>query len=98
MSRIQAQLAIDEDRYQEVVRLAERQERPITEILGELVDLGLERFTENRQRKFEALDELVALRQDFESRTGPYRGDLIAEVRAERDQQIERVLSRAQEP
>ena len=58
----------------------------VREILGEYL---VERTEDARlQRELEALDELRQIRERIEQRYGVYQGDLLAEVRAERDRQL----------
>lgn len=93
MPRHRTQLLLDPDQYQAVVRLAAIQQRPISEIVREFIDLGLDQLHRHRQQKLQALAELNASRRELEARQGMYQGDLVAEVRAEREQQMEAVLS-----
>ena len=44
-----------------------------------------------KQRAIDALDRLTRLRERIERRSGVYQGDLLAEARAERDGQMERI-------
>jgi hypothetical protein len=46
-----------------------------------------------KQRAIDALERLIHLRESIEQRSGMYQGDLIAEARAERDRQMERIWS-----
>jgi vacuolar-type H+-ATPase subunit H len=46
-----------------------------------------------KQRAIDALERLIRLRESIEQRSGMYQGDLIAEARAERDRQMERIWS-----
>jgi len=93
MARHGMQISLDPERYQAVTDLAEHQERPVTEVVREVIDLGLEQVKRRKQRKIQALSELDALRRKLESRVGVYPGNPIAEVRAERERQVNAVLS-----
>ena len=46
-----------------------------------------------RQRAIDAVDRLTRLRERIERRSGVYQGDLIAEARVERDDQMGRIWS-----
>lgn len=46
-----------------------------------------------KQRAIDAVEKLTRLRDRIERRSGGYQGDLIAEARAERDGQMERIWS-----
>ena len=94
MARHGTQISLDPERYQAVTNLAESQRRPVTEVVREVLDLGLEQVKRRRQRKIQALSELATLRHKLESRIGIYPGTVIGEVRAERERQVEAVLSR----
>ena len=93
MPRHRTQLLLDPDQYQAVVQLAATQQRPISEIVREFVDLGLAQLRQRRRERLHALRELSATRQELEARLGVYPGDPVAEVRAERERQLETVLS-----
>lgn len=98
MPRHRTQLLLDPDQYQAVARLAAVQDRPISEIVREFIDLGLEQLRHHRQQKLGALQELNVMRRDIESRSGSTAGNLVADARAERQRQTEAVLSRPEEP
>jgi hypothetical protein len=52
----------------------------------------VEREQENQlQKELKALDTLTKLRREIEKQHGVYQGDLLSEIRAERDQEIEEV-------
>ena len=93
MPRHRTQLLLDPGQYQAVAQLAATQQRPISEIVREFIDLGLEQMRKRRQERLRALEELNATRRQLEARVGLYPGDLVAEVRAERERQLETVLS-----
>ncbi len=93
MPRHRTQLLLDPDQYQAVVQLAAAQHRPISEVVREFIDLGLEQLRRHREQKLQTLDELNAMRHELEARSGFYPGDLVAEGRAERERQMEAVLS-----
>lgn len=98
MAKQRAQFVLDDDQYEQVVRLAADQERTIPELVHDLVDLGLERHQRRGLERMKALRELNALRQSVEARQGAYSGDLVAEARAERERQIDAVLFTADRP
>jgi hypothetical protein len=98
MAHQRAQIFLDDDQYEEIARLAANQERPIPELIHDLVGLGLERHRRSMQDRRTALQELNAIRQSVEARHGTYSGDLVAEARAERDRQLDAVLFMADRP
>jgi hypothetical protein len=93
MARQQAQFFLDAEQYQQVARLAETRDRPIPEVVHDLVDLGLERLKRRTQDRRTALQELTNLRRSIEQRQGTFSDDPIAEARAEREKQMNAVLS-----
>ncbi len=86
---------VDPDQYQAVVQLAATQNRSISELMRELVDLGFEQLRRRRQARLRALEELNGVRRQLEVRLGIYPGNPVAEARAERERQMETVLSPA---
>ena len=98
MPRHRTQLLLDPDQYQVVAQLAASQNRSISEVVREFIDLGLEQLQRRRQQRLQALEEITALRQDLEARVGIHPGDPVAEVRAERMREQEKVLSQSEEP
>lgn len=57
-----------------------------------VVQLGLEALRQQQQQSQEALERLNQRRLEYHRINGMYAGDLIAEVRAEREKQIDRVM------
>jgi len=98
MARQQAQFFLDAEQYQQVARLAETRDRPIPEVVHDLVDLGLERLKRRTQDRRTALQELTTLRRSIEQRQGTFSDDPIAEARAEREEQMNAVFSPLTEP
>ncbi len=92
MSTHSTQLLLEQDQYEAVARLARTQQRPVTEILREFVQLGLSQLEQGRQRKLDALRELNELRGELESRFGTYPGDPVRDARVDRERQMEAVL------
>jgi hypothetical protein len=60
----------------------------------EVFDLGPEQVRSRKQRRIKALAELNALRGRVEARSGVYSRNPVAEVRAERERQVDSVLFR----
>jgi len=92
MARHLTQLSLDEEQYQTLAGLAEDQKRTVPDLVGELIDLGLQHFQERRSRKREALARLGSLRRDLRARIGTTTEDPVAEVRLVREQQRDEVL------
>jgi hypothetical protein len=98
MARQRIQLFLDDDQYDTVARIATAQDRPIPDLVHDLVDLGLERIERRTYKKRNALQELTILRRSIEARQGIHPGDPVAEARAERERQIDAAFSPADEP
>jgi len=92
MARQRIQFFLDDEQYDEVVRLAATRDSPVPELVHEIVDLGLERLKVRTQKRAKALQELTKLRQSIEARHGTYPGNPIADARADREQQVDAVL------
>ncbi len=88
-------LLLAPDQLQAVEQLAAAQQRSIPELMRELVDLGLEQLRRRREERLHALQELNGARRQLEARVGTYPKDPVAEARAEREEQMETVLSPA---
>lgn len=87
LMRVQVLLEIAQRRA--LGRIAKREGRSVSAVLREMIDRGLAQRTEQQQEWKQALDRLKA-RREVHRRRGIYAGDLVAEVRAERAEQLER--------
>jgi predicted DNA-binding ribbon-helix-helix protein len=92
MARHRTQLSLDEEHYQALTELAESRQRSIPEVVQELIDLGLQRVQERKQRGRRALMGLSSLRHTLEARIGIAANDPVAEVRAARERQRDEIL------
>lgn len=95
-------LVLEPEQYAALTQLATQQHQTISEVAVEVVRLGLETLRQRgdvasakqRQRlPQKALKRLNALREEIQQAHGIYPGDLVAEVRAEREEQIERIIA-----
>jgi hypothetical protein len=93
--KYRTQILLEPEQHKALVEIARQEERSISEIVRHMISQHLEERTRDakRQRAIDALDRLTRLREKVEQRSGVYQGDLIAEARAERDAQMERVWS-----
>lgn len=96
MAKQRTQFFLDDDQYEAVAQLAQDQERPIPELLRDLVDLALDRVKEQTRERRAALHGLSALRRSIEARSGIYPGDPVGEARMERERQRAAVFSPAE--
>ncbi len=92
---VRAQLLLRPDQRQRLERLAASEGRTLSDVARRALDAGLDtlegRSDEARQKALEALERLTRLREEIRARYGVYYGDLVAEVRAEREEDMERV-------
>ncbi len=89
------QILLEVEQHKALVRIAQQEKRSISDIMRGIINQYLKERTKDakRQRAILALERLTDLREKIEQRSGTYQGDLIAEARAERDEQVERVWS-----
>ena len=88
-----AQILLEPEQHRALSELAERKGRSISALVRESVQVYLveqEKETE-RERRTKALDALTEIRKRIEARHGVLDVDLIAEIREERDRDMERV-------
>ena len=90
-----AQILLEPEQHRTLAQIAEREGRSISEVVREIVGQYLvEREQETQlQREMEAIKTLTQIRRQIEQKHGVYQGDLLAEIRAEREQEIDRVWS-----
>jgi hypothetical protein len=92
MARHRTQLSLDEEHYQALADLAQSRQSSIPEVARELIDLGLQRVQGRKERGRRALVSLSSLRRTLEGRIGTVSSDPIAEVRAAREYQRDKIL------
>ena len=81
---------LEPEQHEALVEIAGQEGRSISDLVREIVDRRLKERARDakRRRAVDALERLADLREKIEQRSGVYQGDLIAEVRAERDEQV----------
>jgi metal-responsive CopG/Arc/MetJ family transcriptional regulator len=91
-------ILLEREQYRILSEMAERKGQSLSELIREIVRQYLaEQDREARlRRELQALDALTRIRKQIEAQHGVYRGDILAEARQERDQDIERVWKGAQ--
>jgi predicted DNA-binding protein len=84
------QILLESEQHEALVEIAGQEGRSISEIVREIVDQHLKERARDtkRRRAVDALERLTGLRESIEQRSGVYQGDLIAEARAERVEQM----------
>ncbi len=88
-----AQILLEPEQHQALTEIAQREGRSISDLVREIVGRHLaERDREVRlQRELQAIEELTHIRKQIQEQHGIYHVDLVAEVREERDRDMERV-------
>ncbi len=88
------QVLLERKQHESLQTLAAAEGRSMSEIIREAVAEYLVERDEERERQSwkEALEELSKIREEIAARFGVYQGDLVAEVREERADELERVM------
>ncbi len=91
---VRAQLLLTPGQRQRLERLAESEGRSLSDVARRALDAGLDslegRTDEAARQSLAGLEDLRRIREEMAAQYGVYPGDLVAEVRAERDQDLER--------
>lgn len=89
-----AQILLEPQQHAALAEIAQRENRSISDVVREIVRVWLEGQDHEAQltRELAALEELTRLRLAIQEEHGIYTGDPIEEVRAERDDEFDRVL------
>ncbi|MEW5958842.1 MAG: hypothetical protein AB1801_14005 [Chloroflexota bacterium] len=88
-----AQILLEPDQHRTLAQIAEQERRSISEVVRQIVGQYLverEQATQ-LQREMQAIDTLTQIRRQIEQKHGVYQGDILSEIRAEREQEIDRV-------
>lgn len=87
-----AQLLLESEQHQALSEIAEQEGRSISDLVREIVRQHLaERRQQARQLSaLEAIERLTQIRARLQEEHGVYQGDLLAEVRSEWEEDIER--------
>lgn len=90
-----AQILLERDQHEALKELAQSGEQSISEVVREIVRqyLAEQEQALQRQRELQALQDLARTRKKIREEHGTYQGDLLDEIRAEREQDTERVWS-----
>jgi metal-responsive CopG/Arc/MetJ family transcriptional regulator len=86
------QLLLESEQHQALAEIAQREGRSISELVREILREHLvERDQKARkEQELRALEGLTRIRERLQQQYGVYRGDLLGEARAEREEEIER--------
>ncbi|NLD44692.1 MAG: hypothetical protein GX657_14495, partial [Chloroflexi bacterium] len=92
---VRAQLLLRPDQRKRLERLAASEGRTLSDVARRALDAGLDtlegRSDEALREQQAVLARLDAIRAEVRARYGVYMGDLVAEVRAEREEDMERI-------
>ena len=88
-----AQILLEPEQHDALAEMARQENRSISDVVREILRewLATRDRDAQRQRELQALEELTRLRLKIQEQHGVYTGDLLAEAREERDEDIERV-------
>lgn len=88
-----AQILLEKEQHEVLAEMAEAQDRSISDLVREIIDdyLSQQEKEDQLERELQALRRLREIREEARQRYGVYQGDLIHEVRDERDQDMERI-------
>jgi len=84
------QILLEPEQYKTLVEIAHQEERSISDLVRRMVNQYLKERAKDteRQRAVQSLEKLTVLRKKIAQRSGVYLGDVIAETRSERDEQV----------
>jgi hypothetical protein len=90
-----SQLLLEPEQHERMRRIAEREGRSISDVARGLIGIGLKALARDEkaraQRSARALEHLSEIREAALARHGVYEGDLVAEVRSERERNLDQV-------
>ena len=92
MSEVQyIEVIVEASQHEQLMRLAQAKGQSVSAVIREMIDEGLDQRRGKKEEWREALEELTKTRQEIEREHGIITRDFLAEVRAEREQDMERV-------
>jgi hypothetical protein len=90
-----AQILLEPKQHDHLKEIAEREDRSISDVAREMIGRGLkdrERDLQSRlQQGRKALEQLHEIQQQVFEKHGVYQGDLVAEVRSEREEALDEI-------
>ncbi len=94
-TKYRAQILLEPEQHASLAAIARRQQRSISDVVREIVQLYLEQQEEVEfwRRQSQAMDRLAAIRSRVAEQQGEYPGDLVNEAREEQEQSAGRVWS-----
>lgn len=89
MTKYRAQILLEPEQHRALAEMAHHEDKSLSEVMREILSQYFQEQKVRRLQAREALERLVRIREKNEREFGVYSGDLLAEVRAERERQIE---------
>ena len=92
-TKYRAQILLEPEQHQALAELAQRENRSISDVVREILREWLESQEDLQrweQRRI-AVEHLTQIRERVEKEYGVYQGNLVEEVRAERDEDGDRL-------
>jgi Arc/MetJ-type ribon-helix-helix transcriptional regulator len=92
-TKYRAQILLEPEQHDALAEMARQENRSISDVVREILRewLATRDRDARRQRELQALEGLTRLRLKIQEQHGVYTGDFLAEARAERDEDFERV-------
>jgi len=93
--KYRAQILLEPEQHRSLQEIARRKGQSISEVAREVIRLGLKVLETDTdalwQARLVALEKLNQIRGQIQEEHGIYQGDLIAEARAERQNQVNEI-------
>lgn len=92
-TKYRAQILLEPEQHQALAEVASRENRSISDVVREIIRewLAAQDLEGQRQRELQALEELTQIRMMIQEKHGVYPANLVDQVRAEKDEEDERV-------
>jgi Arc/MetJ-type ribon-helix-helix transcriptional regulator len=93
-TKYRAQILLEPEQHEALVEVARRENRSISEVVREILSEWLSEQENNIlwQKRREALKGLARMRLKIQEEHGIYAGNIMDEVRTERDEDLNRIL------
>jgi hypothetical protein len=89
-----SQILLKQEQHAALANMASQNNRSISDVAREIVDLGFEYRRLKAEERLKAIDNLDQLREKIAKRNGEYKGNLVAEARNEREKHIKRMIGK----
>ena len=93
-TKYRAQILLEPEQHEALVEVARRENRSISDVVRQIVSEWLSNQENNIlwQQRHETLERLSKMRLKIQEEHGIYEGNIIDEVRTERDEDLNRIL------